>query len=734
MKENRATELRKQAEARLKKSVEKPADLYDSDPQGLIHELRVAERTEALRESEEKYRNIFEGASDGIIACDLTTGKFLFVNKRMCKLMGYSEQEILKLGVKDIHQEKDLPYVLGEFNKMASGEKTETRDIPVLKKDKSIIYCDIGSSFLNKTTLLGFFRDVTERKRAAEALLHAKEQWERTFASVPDMIAIIDNNHKVVRVNESMAKRLGRKPEECVGLPCYEAVHGTAVPPAFCPHSRTIKDGREHVQDIHEERLGMDLQITTTPLFDEQGKIIASVHVAHDITERTLAKEALQKAKDELEFRVRERTAELARLNRLYSVLSKTNEAIVRIHEPLKLFEEICHIAVKEGAFRLAWIGLLDPDTRAVIPVASHGETAYLNGIRIIASDVPEGKGPTGRAVVEQKYFICSDIENDPVMLPWRDRALNHGIRSSSSFPIIHSGSEVIGAFTIYSDKPSYFTEEEINLLLSLTENISFAIESIENEKKRHEIKEALRILNEGLEKKVAERTADLEAVNKELEAYSYTVSHDLRAPLRSIEGFSRAIMEDYADKLDATGRDYFLRVTSASRRMMQLIDALLTMSRLTQNEIKEKVVNLSDAVRVIAHELKQSQPERAVEFVIAERVSANGDPDMLRIVLENLLDNAWKFTSKHPAANIEFGVTRIDDRDIYFVRDDGAGFNMEFAGKLFNPFRRFHNESEFPGIGIGLATVHKIIIRHGGKIWAESAPEKGVSFYFTLE
>jgi light-regulated signal transduction histidine kinase (bacteriophytochrome) len=225
----------------------------------------------------------------------------------------------------------------------------------------------------------------------------------------------------------------------------------------------------------------------------------------------------------------------------------------------------------------------------------------------------------------------------------------------------------------------------------------------------------------------------ELAAVNKELEAYSYTISHDLRAPLRSIEGFSRAITEDYADKLDATGRDYFLRVTSASRRMSQLIDALLTMSRLTQSEIKEKVVNLSDAVRVIAHELNKSQPERAVEFVIAERVFANGDPDMLRIVLENLLNNAWKFTSRHSAARIEFGVTRIDDKDIYFVRDDGAGFNMEFADKLFNPFRRFHTETEFLGLGIGLATAQKIIARHGGKIWAESDVEKGATFYFTL-
>ena len=166
---------------------------------------------------------------------------------------------------------------------------------------------------------------------------------------------------------------------------------------------------------------------------------------------------------------------------------------------------------------------------------------------------------------------------------------------------------------------------------------------------------------------------------------------------------------------------------------MSQLIDALLTMARLARAEIKEDTVDLSSIAQVTAYELKKRQPERRVEFIIAEKVKVTGDINLLRMVLENLLDNAWKFTGKHPSARIEFGAALIDGKNVYFVRDDGAGFDMDFADKLFGPFRRLQREEDFPGIGIGLALVHKIIKKHGGKIWAESAPEEGATFYFTL-
>ncbi len=238
---------------------------------------------------------------------------------------------------------------------------------------------------------------------------------------------------------------------------------------------------------------------------------------------------------------------------------------------------------------------------------------------------------------------------------------------------------------------------------------------------------------NRTLEDRVQERTTALQASNRELEAFSYSVSHDLRAPLRSIDGFSQALLEDYNDKLDATGKNYLERVRAASQRMARLIDDLLQLSRLTRGEMNYEPVDLSQLVQSISSELKERQPERRVDFVIKEELVAQGDVRLLRVVLENLLGNAFKFTGMHPSAVIEFGSVPHNGKSAYYVRDDGAGFDMVFSDKLFGAFQRLHGATEFEGTGIGLATVQRIIHRHGGLIWAESAVEKGATFYFTL-
>jgi signal transduction histidine kinase len=241
-----------------------------------------------------------------------------------------------------------------------------------------------------------------------------------------------------------------------------------------------------------------------------------------------------------------------------------------------------------------------------------------------------------------------------------------------------------------------------------------------------------LQVHNE-LEQRVQDRTAQLAAANKELEAFSYSVAHDLRAPLRSIDGFSQAVLEDYADKLDAEGVHQLQRVRAASQRMSVLIDDLLNLARITRSEVQKRNLNLSSLAESVAAEFKKNDPERSVEFVIEENLFAEADPQLLRIVFENLLGNAWKYTSRHVHARIEFGKSQQDTRLPYFVRDDGAGFDPRHAARLFGAFQRLHSTSEFPGTGIGLATVQRIVQKHGGVIWAEAALEKGATFFFTL-
>jgi PAS domain S-box-containing protein len=256
--------------------------------------------------------------------------------------------------------------------------------------------------------------------------------------------------------------------------------------------------------------------------------------------------------------------------------------------------------------------------------------------------------------------------------------------------------------------------------LLGVSEDIT--------ERKRAE--ESVRQLNTDLQK----QSAQLQAANKELEAFSYSVSHDLRAPLRSIDGFSQALLEDYADQLDEQGKDYLQRVRASTQRMGELIDDLLNLSRVSRGTMRLETVDLSAMAKNITAELQKAQRERRVDIVIADGMVATGDTGLFKVALENLLGNAWKFTGKCPDAKIEFGVAHQNGKHDYFVRDNGAGFDPAYTAKLFGAFQRLHDAREFPGTGIGLATVQRIIHRHGGSIWAEGKPNEGATFYFTLE
>ncbi len=289
-------------------------------------------------------------------------------------------------------------------------------------------------------------------------------------------------------------------------------------------------------------------------------------------------------------------------------------------------------------------------------------------------------------------------------------------------------------------DRPAHAQNklDEFDLVLDgisrMQFNLASAVQTLEQDIVKLEQAEAeIQQLNTALEQRVVERTSQLEAVNQELEAFSYSVSHDLRTPLRSIDGFSQALVEDYGERLDAVGHDYLKRVRHAAQRMGLLIDDLLRLARVTRTDMKQVHVDFSALTQEVIADLHKHKGCSEAPFRVQASLVAYGDPALLRIVMENLLDNAWKYSSKIAQPQIEVGSVVQDGHTVYFVRDNGAGFDMAYVGKLFGAFQRLHRDEEFPGTGVGLATVKRIVHRHGGKIWAEAQPGAGALFSFTL-
>lgn len=313
-------------------------------------------------------------------------------------------------------------------------------------------------------------------------------------------------------------------------------------------------------------------------------------------------------------------------------------------------------------------------------------------------------------------------------------------LQSAISKPILDltQTTEKISREADYSVRVEKHGYDEIGLLYDSFNEMLSQINTREKERDAAEkllleSREKIKSINLELEQRVVQRTAQLVAANKELEAFAYSVAHDLRTPLRAIDGFCQILLDEHKDKLNTQGQDLLTRVRNGAQRMSQLIDDILKLSKVTRSEMIIGEVNLSAIANAIANELIDSDKKRKVTFSIQDGVIVNADEQLLRIVMENLLGNAWKFTSKHSKANIEFNCTKTDDGTVCFIRDDGAGFDMNYKNKLFKAFQRLHDSVEFLGTGIGLATVQRIIQRHGGKIWAEGEVEKGATFYFSL-
>ena len=624
----------------------------------------------ALRNSEAELRAVLNATPFPIALVDVQGNNIEFWSHSALTLFGHTAPtapEWYQMAYPDPDYRRE---VIERWNPLleeahSSGQTVNTGEYRVTCRDGSVRLCELYATFL-PNRLVVTFNDITERKRAEEAMRESEARFRDTFELSAIGNSLTGRDGRLLNVNQALADMLGFSIEELQQLTFGDITHPD-----------DIAETRECVRSIfagertayrferryrHQDGHFVFADVSTTLLRDDHGAPLCLITSVVDISTRKRAEEEL-------------------RLMNL--VLSTQQEASID--------------------------GILVVDVNGKM-VSSNGRFAEMWGI---PSDIMESRSDERalQSVMEKladpEAFI-SEVKRLYATPDEKSRdeiALKDGRTFDRySAPMLDADRKCFGRVWHFRD---------------ITES------------KRAEA--ALATANSELERRVAERTAELTVANRELESFASSVSHDLRAPLRGIDGWTQAALEDCGPQLDEQGRTYLKRVRSETQRMGELIDGLLELSRVTRAPMKRETVDLTAMAQELEASLRAGQPERAVDFVVAPAMVAMGDAVLLRAALQNLLHNAWKFTGKRPRARIEVGCTSEPGRTVYHVRDDGAGFDMRYVGKLFAPFQRLHNLEEFPGTGIGLATVQRIIHRHGGKVWAKAEVDQGATFYFTL-
>lgn len=644
-----------------------------------------------------RWGRILDNSFDEIYIFSAEDYRFIHVSRGALRNLGYSIQEMTRLTPLDLKPGIDLP----QFERLISPLREGRRELVVFethhrRKDGSLYPVEVRLQLAAEETpevFIAIILDITERKRSESALKESERRYHTLAQVSPVGIFRTDVDGNCIYVNERWCELAGMDGNQALGEGWAAALHPDDRERLFAEWYGAAREKRPFRAECRFRR--PDGTITwllaqAAAERDEQGEVIGYVGTITDITTRKRTENAIHQI--------------------AAGVSADTGRRFFR-----QMVLSLAQLFDADHAF----IGLLEKEGRATIDtlaVCSHGGIVDNFSYKIEGTPCAEIIGRGTRMYLDHVQRLFPDAS----LLAELDA------ESFIGTPLFDSAGQPMGLVAILDSKPMVETEQMGLVLEIFTVRIAAEIERMRAET-------LVRNQRDHLEELVKGRTAELMRANKELEAFSYSVSHDLRSPLRAIDGFAHALLEDYSKVLDDTGKDYLNRVRAASQRMGRLIDDLLELSRVGRSEFQRAAVRLDLMAREIVAKLEEADPGHKVEVSIAPDMRAQGDRRLLRIVLDNLLGNAWKYTRKTESARIEFGLKEDGAEKVFFVRDNGAGFDMQYADKLFGAFQRLHKPEEFQGSGIGLATVERIVHRHGGRVWAESEPGKGAVFCFTL-
>jgi PAS domain S-box-containing protein len=671
----------------------------------------VTEREEvenAIKEGAEHFRSLIQNTSD-IITLLEADGTVRYISPAVERVMGYKPEEQIGTNAFGVVHPDDKERALGIFADVLKRPGLHPPlEFRVPHKDGSWRNVEhIVNNLLDDPAVMGVVvtsRDVTTHKQAEMRAKEADFKYRALVEHIPAIVYIEDVETQATLYDSPQIEAiLGYPADTYEKDPHYwvKILHPAdrrrvmAAEVAATEHGEFKLEYRVLASDGRVVWLRDEAKI----IWDEEDRPRFWQGVIFDITERKRAEEEVRRLNETLEQRVAERTL------RLQAALTKLEERERGLRESERRFRQ-----------------LFENSADALFVHDEHGRFVDCN------AEACRALGYTREELLQLSVAdVATHLISDEERRERKDNTLWERAMQGEPGKIVGFEENELRR----KDDTIFPVEVGVGAIEYEGRHLIFA--SIRDTTERKHAEEELRRFNEELEERVRRRTAQLEAFNSELEAFSYSVSHDLRAPLRAIDGFSQILLDDYKDKLNEEGRDYLRRTKDASQRMGQLIDDLLDLSRVTRGEMVRERVDLSDVARKIANELGRVQSGRQVEAVIEQGLIVNGDGRLLRVVLENLLGNAWKFTRDQPHPRIELGTLEYESTPAYFVRDNGVGFDMAYADKLFGAFQRLHSMSEFEGTGIGLATVQRIIHRHGGRVWAKGEVGKGATFFFTL-